>query len=207
VGALKGSISFSKFHVRGELPESLHAPFMKSLRAQAFRPLEVTEEEDERAGWCAIQDPFDLELGHEKVFFNEYLNVGLRVDRWMIPKPLFRAHFAEAERVHLEKRGRDKLSRREKDELKVFVSRRLRKQVIPAMRVFDLSWNLTSGVVRFWNNASKNHDRLMELFQATFHLELVPDGPYVAATHAGLSAADRKKLDDVEPMELVEEMV
>lgn len=205
MGALRGSISYSRFFVRGEMPASFHGPFLKAVRVRAFRPLEAAEEDDERMGWCAIEEPFDLDLDHGKVFSNEYLNLGLRVDRWMIPKPLFKAHFADAERAHLEKRGREKLSRREKDELKVFVGRRLRKQVLPAMRVWDLSWNLNAGVVRFWSRSQKSIDRLIEIFGATFKLELVVDSPYVSATRLGLSAPLMKTLDDLEPAELAPE--
>jgi hypothetical protein len=198
LGALKGSISFTRFYVRGALPEPLHERFLEAASLRAFRPLEVEEEDEERAGWCSIEDPFDLDLDHGKIFYNSYLNLGLRIDRWRIPGPLFKAHFAEAERKHLAERGRERLSRREKTELKVTVSRRLRRQVIPAMKVVDLSYNLVTGVVRFWSQSPRLHERLQELFHATFRLELVPESPATTAARLGLTAAQQKALEDLE---------
>ena len=203
MGALRGSISYARLFVQGELPASLHGPFIKAIRLRAFQPLDASDDAEERGGWCAVGEPFDLELDHGKVFYNEYLNLGMRLDKWAIPKPIFKAELAEAARVHLEKRGRDKLSRREKDELKVFVARRLRKQVLPTTRVFDLSWNLNTGVVRFWSRAERNVDRLVELFGTTFKLELVPESPYTTATRLPLSSGQAEKLDELQPTEFV----
>jgi recombination associated protein RdgC len=198
VGALKGSISYARFYIRGTVPDSFHDRYLEAVRLRAFRPLTVEEEDEERAGWCSIGSPFDLDLDHGKVIYNSYLNLGLRVDRWRIPGPLFKAHFAEAEAAHLAERGREKLSRREKDELKVFVARKLRRQVIPAMKTVDLSWNLVTGVVRFWSNSKGLHERLQEIFHDTFGLDLVPEGPYTTALRLGPTDAQIEAIGALE---------
>jgi len=199
LGALKGSISFAKFYVRGDLPEGFRDTFVERIQVRAFRPLGPEEEDDQRDGWCSIENPLDCALDHAKIYFNSYLNIGLRTDRWQIPGPLFKAHFAEAERAHLLKKGREKLGRREKEELTVTVSRMLRRQLIPVMKVVDLSWNLETGVVRFWNHAPRGHEALAELFADTFALELVPQSPYTAAAELGLSAQQARAFEDLKP--------
>lgn len=186
MGAFRGSITFSKFHVRGELADGFRDRFVESIRFRAFRPLDPNEEIDSRAGWCSISDPFDLELSHEKVFFNHYLNIGFRIDRWRIPGPLFKAAFRQAERDHLAKRGLEKLSRAQKKNLEKVVTAQLRRKVVPSMRAVDLSWNLNEGVVRFFQKSPKQHELMTDLFEKTFELELVPDGAYVAAEQRGL---------------------
>ena len=199
MGALKGSISFAKFYVRGALPEGFRDTFVERIHLRAFRALGPEEEAEQRDGWCSIENPLDCELDHGKLFFNSYLNVGFRTDRWQIPAPLFKAHFAEAEREVLQKRGREKLGKREKEELKVTISRKLRRQLIPVMKVIDLSWNLETGVVRFWNQSTRVHEALSELFSDTFQLELVPESPYTAAAEIGLSAAHVRAFEDLKP--------
>lgn len=189
MGALKGSISYTKFTVRGALPEGFRETFVERLRLRAFRPLVAAEDDEQREGWCSIENPLDLELDHPKLFWASYLNVGYRVDRWQIPAPLFKAHFGEAEREHLAKRGREKLGKREKEELTVVVKRRLRAQLLPVMKVIDLSWNLETGVVRFWNQSPRVHEVLGELFEDTFQMSLVPESPGTAAADLGLSPA------------------
>ncbi|MFT3774984.1 MAG: hypothetical protein QM820_57280 [Minicystis sp.] len=199
MGALKGSISFAKFYVRGELPEGFRDTFIERLRLRAFRPLTVEEEDEQRAGWVSIENPLDTDLDHPKVFFNSYLNLGYRVDRWVIPSPLFKAHFGEAEREYLAKRGREKLGKREKEELKAVVSRRLRAQLMPVMKVIDLSWNLDTGVVRFWNQSARVHEGLSELFEDSFGLQLVPQSPYTTAADIGLSPAQVAAFEMLKP--------
>ena len=107
MGLFKGALTYSKFHVRGELPEHFADRFVESIRLRAFRPLTPSEDEDERVGWCSIHHPLDLELDHHKVFVNEYLNLGFRLDRWRIPSNLKKAHFAEAEAELLATLGRE----------------------------------------------------------------------------------------------------
>lgn len=199
MGALKGNLSYAKLYLRGALPEAFRDTFVERIRIRAFQPLTVEEEAEQRTGWCSIENPLDCELDHSKVFFNSYLNLGLRTDRWVIPGPLLKAHLAEAEREHLQKRGREKLTRREKEEIRVTVSRRLRAQVLPVMSVIDLSWNLENGVVRFWSQSPRALEALTELFEDTFQLGLVPESPATAALSLGMSDAHQRALEALTP--------
>src|SRR5262245_9940961 len=123
---------------------------MKSIRLRAMKPLDPDEEAPERSGWCVIGEPFEVSFGYDAVFYNEYVNLGFRTDRWAIPGPMLRAKLREAETAYLARKGRERMSRAEKAEMKEMVSRKLRKQVSPSMRVVDFSWSLQEGVVRFF---------------------------------------------------------
>lgn len=199
MGALKGTITYTKLYVRGELPDGFRDSFVERIRLRAFQPLTVEDDAEQRAGWCSIEDPLDTELDHNTIYYNSYLNLGLRTDRWVIPGPLLKAHLAEAQREHLAKRGRDRLSKREKEEIRVTVSRRLRRQVLPVMGVVDLSWNLITGVVRFWSQSPKALESMMELFEDTFGLPLLPESPAASAISLGLSAAQQQALEALTP--------
>ena len=50
------------------------------------------------------------------------------------------------------------------------------------MRVFDLTWNLDTGIVRFFSHAPKMQDHMVELFLKTFDLDLALDGMFLAAS-------------------------
>lgn len=125
---------------------------------------------------------------------NNYLNLAFRIDRWRLPKPVFDAQFAEAERQLLERKNRERLTRKEKEELRLFVAKRLRKQVIPAMKIIDLSWDLEAGLVRFWSQSPKMHERLMEIFEKTFKLKLVTESPYANAIRLGITESQAMSL-------------
>ncbi|MEZ4438273.1 MAG: hypothetical protein R3B72_04260 [Polyangiaceae bacterium] len=182
MGLFRGGMTFSRFHVRGDLPAKFHDRYLEAIRLRAFRPLDPTEEVDERGGWCAPGDGFDLDPAYEAIFVGGYLNLGMRVDTWRIPRSLFKAAMRDAERSALSRSGEEKLSRTKKKELETFLKARLRKKVIPAMRVFDLTWNLDTGIVRFFSHAPKMQDHMVELFLKTFDLDLALDGMFLAAS-------------------------
>jgi recombination associated protein RdgC len=203
--ALKGSLTYARYFVEGELPAGFQEKYLKAIRLRAMKPLEPDDEESERSGWCRLGEPMTTDLGFEDVFFNEYVNLGFRTDRWAIPGAMLRAKMGEAEAAYLQKKGRERLSRKEKAELKELVSRKLRRQIAPVTRVVDVSWSLDEGIVRFFSHAAKPGALLEALFAKTFGLKLVPEGPYTLAARIGLGPAQETFWDSIEPTDLAVE--
>jgi recombination associated protein RdgC len=199
VGVFQGSISYTKFSVQGDLPDNYVGGFVRRIRNRVFEALTPDDDADRRWGWCSALDPFDLDLDHEKIFFNSYLNLGFRLDRWALPSALLKAQLAAARVALQEKKGRDRLSRQEKEELKIAVVRKLRRQVLPSMKVMDLSWNLQTGAVRFWSRSSRMIEILQDYFSQTFALKLIPHGAYTIARAADLSEKELRRLETLEP--------
>lgn len=181
MGALRGSLTFTRFFVLGETPDDAAAAFMKPIEANAFEPLTADEDATERHGWASVEDPFDLELDHEKIFFNEYLTLALRIDRWVIPGPLLKAHLREAEQKLAERKGLEKLGRKAKADVKDAVIKKLRKQLVPATKSVDLVWNLRSNVALLFSHSKKVHELASELFEKTFKARLWVESPGTAA--------------------------
>lgn len=181
MGVFDGSINYTKFYVRGSVPKRFADAFMKAIALRRFEPLDPDGEEEERSGWCVAGNPLDLELQQERVIYNSVLVLGMRTDRWRIPRPLFQAHFREAERAALQRSGKEKLSKRDKDELKFRIHRKLRRRVFPSMRAFDVCWDLDRELVLFWNRSPRVNEAFTALFEATFKLQLDEDSPFMAA--------------------------
>jgi hypothetical protein len=205
--ALRGSLTYARFFVDGELPDDFRDRFVRTLRLRAMKPLEPEEDAPERSGWCCIGEPFALTLGYEDVFYNSYLNVGFRTDRWVIPGPMLKAKMREAEAAYLAKKGRERLSKRERNELKELVTKKLRKDLAPQTRVVDLSWSLEEGIVRFFSLAARPAAAMSDLFTKTFGLKLVPEAPYTLAARLGLGKAQEKAWETLEPTALAVEGV
>jgi hypothetical protein len=198
VPALRGSLTYARFFVEGRLPDDFNDKFMRTIRMRAMRPLEPDDEELERSGWAKIGEPFVTDLAHEDVFFNEYLNLGFRTDKWQLPTSLMKVKLREAEAAYLEKKGRERLSRKEKTELKLMVAKKLRRQTEPATRIVDLVWSLNEGVVRFFSHSEKPAAAMCELFKTTFGLTLVPESPYTLAERVGLDKAQKAAWADLD---------
>ena len=203
--ALRGSLTYARFFVAGDVPEDFREKYMRAIRLRAMKPIEPDDEELERSGWCKVGEPFEIELRYEDVFYNEYVNLGLRTDKWRLPASILKQRLREAEAAYLEKKGRERLGRAEKTELKEVVSRKLRKQTSPATRMIDLSWSMNEGVVRFFSHAEKAGAQMMEIFTKTFGLRLVPEAPYTLAARLGLSKAQESTWEELEMILLEKE--
>jgi recombination associated protein RdgC len=197
--ALTGSLSYTRFFVQGEVPDDFRQRFMRAIRLRAIQPLTADDDVLERSGWTALSDPHGPELDYADVFFNTYLNLGFRTDRWVLPASLVRTKLREAETLYRAKKGRERLSRQEKTELKQLVIRKLRKLTIPAMRTVDLSWSLEEGIVRFFSHSPRAVMNMTELFKKTFHLELLAESPYTLAARLGLDESEEKCWEDLSP--------
>lgn len=181
MGALTGPMSTTQLFVRGELPKNLRRSFMERIALRVFRPLEPDEEAEERAGWCVLGAPFDLDVAPEKVFNGPYLTLGLRLDRYRFPSRIVQAELAKASHAALTKSGHERLSRSQKTELKRRVLSTLRRKYFPHMVAVDLVWNLDAGEVFFWSQSRGLIERLGALFELCFALTLVENSPFVAA--------------------------
>jgi len=192
LGALRGSLTFSRFYVSGDIPDDVPGTTLKRIRANAFQPLSPDEEASEGSGWANIEDPFDTDLDHEKVFYNEYVCLGLRLDRWVVPGPLLKAHLRDAEQALLAKKGLERLGRKAKADLKTMVVRKLRRQLVPSLKSYDVVWNLRTNVLHLYSQSERIATLLDDLFKRTFKVDLVPESPGTAAERIGLDAREAR---------------
>lgn len=200
MGARRGSLTFTRLFVRGTPPKDLRKRYLASVRLRAFRPLEPDDEDNEASGWCVIERPFDLEFDADKVFHDRYLVLGFRVDRWRIPATLLNAEMADEEQRLIAKLGRERLGRRERQELKLRAAARLRRKVLPASKAVDVCWDLDGGTVLLFSHSARLIADFSALFEKTFGFGLDEDSPHAAAQRAELPARLERALYDVEPL-------
>ena len=210
--ALRGSLTYSRFFIdtsegpaAQKVPDDFREKYMRAIRLRAMKPLEAEDEDLERSGWCKVAEPFEIELHYDDVFCNEYVALGFRTDRWQIPGPMLKARVREAEAAYLEKKGKEKLGRKERAELKESVARKLRKQSAPSTRMVDLVWSMNDGIVRFFSHSDKAAGNMTELFHKTFGLRLVAEAPYTLASRLGLTKAQESAWQEIEISVLAKE--
>jgi recombination associated protein RdgC len=199
MSATTGSLSYARFFVEEKLPRDFLDASYEAIEHRAMRPLDANEPDAERSGWCVMGDPLDVSLPRPRVYLEGYLNLGFRTDRWAIPGPLLKTKLREAEAKYLDKKGRERLGKREKAEIKEVVIRELRKKLVPVTRAIDLTWSLEEGLVRFFSHSDRPTLEMLELFKATFGIELVPESPFTLARRIGLSDADFSQWEAIEP--------
>lgn len=200
MGVSRGALTFTRLFVQGKPPKDLRKRYLEAVRLRKFTPLAPEDEATEAVGWCVIERPFDLEFEADRIFYDRFVQLGFRVDKWRIPGVLLRSQMADEQQKMLAKAGREKLTRAEKEEIKLRVTARLRRKILPASRAFDMLWDLEAGTVLLFTHASRTTDEFAALFEKTFGLELQIDSPYAAAGRAGLTATQQRLFDKVEPV-------
>lgn len=202
MSALSGSLTYSRFFVDTKPPKDFRERYMRAIRHRVMQPLRPDEEDLQRTGFCSIGDPYELELSTNNVIYESFINLGVRTDRWVFPSSLVKARVREAEAVYLEKKGRQRLSRHERTELKQAVQHKLKQKLTPQIRAVDLSWSLDEQLVRYFSHSAKSIETMLELFEKAFHIKLIPESPYTLAARSGEVKDLGKHWDNLEPCDL-----
>jgi hypothetical protein len=200
LGVSRGALTFTRLFVQGKPPKDLRKRYLDAVRLRKFTPLAPEDEASEAVGWCVIERPFDLDFQPDRLFYDRFVLLGFRVDKWKIPGVLMRSQVADEEQRMLSRAGREKLTRAEKEDIKLRVIGRLRKKILPTSRAFDVLWDLDAGTVLFFTHSARATEEFAALFQTTFGLEVQADSPYAAAGRAQLSPAMQKVFEKVEPV-------
>lgn len=202
MGVTRGALTFTRLFVQGKPPKDLRKRYLEAVRLRKFQPLAAEDEASEAVGWCVIERPFDLDFQPDRIFYDRFLQLGFRVDKWKIPGVLLKSQVADEEQRMLSRAGREKLTRAEKEDVKLRVISRLRKKILPTSRAFDVLWDLDAGTVLLFTHSTRATDEFCALFEKTFSLELQVDSPYAAAGRAALPAPLQKAFEKVEPLSL-----
>lgn len=203
MGLAEGGITFRTYFVDGALPSNLRQDFLERIRARRFQPLTVEAEEDVSYGWVPVQNPLSADFRSPDLFWEPYLVLALRMDRWSIPPVLLKANVRETERKKLEAEERAHLSRTERGEILDRERTRLKHLTLPAVRVVDYAWNLDTRELRFSSLSRAVNETFAHHFELTFQMRLVPDSPYMRALNCGLDEGRIGRLADVEPTNLL----
>jgi recombination associated protein RdgC len=200
MGALDGSMTVTRFYIDAQIPNDFRARYLEAIRRNAFEPLKPDSEEDKRQGWVSIYNPLDSAFKtHNDIFMNEYMCLGLRMDRWSLPTLLLKARLKEAMSAYLKSSGQERASHGQRAAIKQQVTRVMREQTIPNMKVIDMAWNINQGSVKLWTHGKGQVDGFMALFEHTFGIQLIPDSPYTAAIALGISDEAQAQLLSIEP--------
>jgi DNA recombination-dependent growth factor C len=174
-----------------------------AVTQRGFRPL-APEDGAQRGGWVGIHDPLATELGPADLFFQQYLAVGFRFDRRVVPAALLRLERRRLEGERAREQGVARLGAKARREIKIEVEARLVSQALPAPHVVDCAWNLERGRLYLSGGGRALREALLDLFRSTFGVHPVPMIPYVAAEHVGLGAGTVTALRAVEPTVLAQ---
>lgn len=193
MGFLKGSASFVRFSVAGELPENSLDFIAQRVIAFSFKDIDDTYDEYS-IGWVSVLNMFDSQFAYASYVAGDYITLTLRIDeRKVSPAILKKIVQKEEERVRREQQV-PKLSRSMKVQIKERVRTELMRKAIPIPSTYELCWSLTDSTLYFFSTNKKVHAILEDFFKESFGLLIRQQIPYTTAEHL----LDEDMLDKLE---------
>jgi hypothetical protein len=150
------------------------------LKRHAFRPVRV-DRSPRSLGWVNARNVLDTDLTGPKVIFEDYLLLGLRLDRVTVNARLLKAYFHQARIEFLHERRKKQLSREERATLLEKVKLDMMANQTPATSLYEMAWNTKTSHVYFSATSTSLNQEFCDLFSDTFHTALTPLLPYVRA--------------------------
>jgi hypothetical protein len=195
MGLLKGTASFVRFSVEGNLPENTWDYIAERVAMFSFRDIDDTYDENS-LGWVSIANMFDAEFGYASYANGNFVTLSLRFDERKVSTIILKKLVQkEEERIKKEKRI-PKISRTLRVEIKERIHSELVKKAIPLPSVYDLSWNMSDSTLLFFSTNAKAHALLEDYFKKTFGLILIQQVPYITAENL-LDHDEVKKLASI----------
>ena len=182
MGLLKGSASFVRFSVEGELPENLLDFVADRVVSFAFRDIDDTYDEYS-IGWVSVLNMFDSEFKYASYAAGDYITLTLRIDERKVSSAILKKVVQkEEERVRLEKELK-KLPRSMKVEIKDRIRTELMRKAVPIPTIYELCWSLSDSTLIFFSTNKKAQALLEDYFKETFGLLIKQQIPYITAEH------------------------
>lgn len=198
MGVLAGSITYTLFHVDGEMPERFRDEFLERIVEFTFQPLLPEAEDDVTTGWVRVDDMLRWDFDTDSVFRGNYLLLSMRTDRWSLPGALLRATVAQRTETFAAEKGRVRLSKLEKDTIRESIRREFKDHMLPSANAIDMAWDLEKNQLRLWSQSGRVKETFAELFESTFGMRLHENGPYLAARAGSLTEEQIKALATIE---------
>ncbi len=199
MGLHSGTVSYLRF-VAAPISECFEERACEQLAAKGFREIDPHSEEDQVEGWVRADDAFSAEFDPATLISpTGNFAFRLRTDTLKVPAGTLKVYVDQAATQRAKLQGRDKLSKKELDVLKLEIKKQLRLRSLPKLGLTDVVWNVQTGEVRLISTSKSVAGRFVDLFEKTFELSLRPVGLLTVLWLRGMSEEEIDGLALVEP--------
>jgi hypothetical protein len=207
MGFANGSVSFRRFMVVGKSPKAVDQALLDKLDEHKIKVGEYGVPEEEEYGWSGGRHVFDGVFSFDHNVFADALHFALRIDTNKVPGELKKAwELMEEEAVASENKS-GFISKNQKKDVKESVRKKIEDELrnghFRRSKLLPILWDLASQTV-YCSASGKSFEKLAEIFQRTFGLDLVP----LTAGALGLRVCEdrgkRRDYEDVRPTRFVQ---
>jgi hypothetical protein len=206
MGFASGSVSFRRFAVVGDAPDVVDQALLDRLSEHALRPGELGVPEEEEYGWSGGRHVLDGNFTFENNVFADALHFALRIDSNKVPGELKKAYTIMEEEAVAKTNPSGFISKLQKKEVKDTIRGKLddelRSGKFRRSKLVPILWDLPSQTV-YCNATGKTQEKLLEIFERTFGVNLLPISSGSLALRLLEPKKRRRDYEDLRPTRFV----
>jgi hypothetical protein len=206
MGFPSGSVSFRRFAVVGKAPAAPDQSLLDKLSEHALRPQELGVPEEVEYGWCGGHHVFDATFSFDHNVFADAMHFALRVDTNKVPGELKKAYQIMEEEAAAAANPSGFISKNQKKDAKETVRAKvedeLRSGKYRRSKLSPVLWDFPNSVV-YCAAGNSTFEKLAELFERTFGLDLQPVTSGSLALRLLEPKAKRRDYEDLRPTRFV----
>jgi hypothetical protein len=197
-----GPISYRRYIVAGAAPETIDQAFLDKLDEHALREREMGVPEEVEYGWSGGRHVLDASFSFQNNVYAEAICFGLRVDTNKVPGELKTAYTLMEEEAVAATNPSGFISKNQKRDVKDVVRRKideeLRSGKFRRSKLVPILWDVAASTLFCAANTS-TEEKLLELFERTFEMKLLPVSSGSLALRMLEPRGKRREYEDVRP--------
>lgn len=183
----RGSVSFARFKVEGDVPKDARRWLSTALRGGSFEPLDPKGDEERAVGFVELENPGRTEFAVGDVFHGTHALFAWRIDKLRIPGNQVRAEMLRWSQAFEQKNARAP-GRREKAEQKETIRRALRSKTDPSSKTFEVSIDLAAKELFLWATSRGVVEEVQAALESRLSVKLISRVPAAFVPAAQLDA-------------------
>ncbi len=201
-----GPISFQRFFIDGQLPDSVDDAFIQQLSQRTFGRV-AAQSDGSHIGWIGPRHLFDTEPDAAGLAVGRFAHFALRIDTNRVPPAVARSYRQQEEQTALEAAGRDFLTRAErraaKEAAEARADQELRAGHFRRLAAYPVLLDLQHKTLYLGALGAGVADRCLALFADTFSARLNPADVDAIALTAAKTHDLTRPLEHVTPTHFV----
>src|SRR5687767_2113227 len=201
-----GSVTFRRFLVMGKSPNAIDQDLLDKLAEHALKERDLGVPDEEEYGWSGGRHVLDGNFSFENNVFADALHFGLRIDTNKVPGELKKAYTIMEEEAVAATNPSGFISKNQKRDAKEVVKQKLEEDLrsgrFRRSKLIPILWDLPSQTV-YCSAGGASLEKLMEIFERTFGLSLLPLSAGSLALKLLEPKGRRRDYEDLKPTRFV----
>ena len=173
---IKGARTMRRYSIDGK-PDQSESDWLTQIQnqfqAHAFENAENNQRTEEQLGWVTGDSLLDADFSRmDKWYLDPYIFGQFRVDKKTLPSNLFRALFEMRVQEWLTTNHKDRIPKRDKDDIRDVLSAELYAKTLPKIKVVEFCWNIDQQYLILMNLSDAFNEKFCDHFYKSFGLGL-----------------------------------